>query len=119
MAAGEDEAQAIVFDAFVVPRLRIVGISHESPVDIVGQRLESGAPANCVYGFEPTRRYQPGARIGRHTIAWPLLQSGPECVVQRLLGDIEVAEQVALGGDAKVYFDYDDDRTVVDVRIPL
>ncbi len=26
---------------------------------------------------------------------------------------------VALGGDAKVYFDYDDDRTVVDVRIPL
>ena len=93
MAAGEDEAQPVVFDAFVVPRLGIIGVSHESPVDIVRQRLESGPPANCVDGLETPGRYEPGTRIGGHTIARPLLQSCPESVVQRLLGDIEVAEQ--------------------------
>ena len=58
-----------------------------------GNGVESGAPANCVDGLETAGRHEPGARIGGHTIARPLLQSRPESVVQRLLGDIEVAEQ--------------------------
>ncbi len=90
MAAGKDEAQPVVFDAVVVPSLGIIRVGRESPVDIVRQRLESGVPANCVDGLETPGRYEPGARIGGHAIARPLLQSCPESIVQRLLGDIEV-----------------------------
>ena len=58
-----------------------------------GNGVESGAPPNCVDGLEAAGRYEPGARIGGHAIARPLLQSCPESVVQRLLGDVEIAEQ--------------------------
>src|SRR5262249_37137918 len=92
MAAGEDETQPVVFDAFVIPRLGIIG-SRESPVNIVRQRLKSGMPANRDDRLETPRRHEPGTRIGWHTVAWPLLQSGPESNVPRLLSDIQVAQQ--------------------------
>src|SRR5262249_166304 len=46
-----------------------------------------------VDALETTGRYEPGAWIGRDAIARPLLQRCAKGIVQRLLGDIEVAEQ--------------------------
>ena len=100
MAAGEDQAQPVVFDAFVVHASAIVACQRTSrSVDIVRQRLESGAPAHCIDGLEPAGRNEPGARIGGHAIARPLLQRRPERVVQRLFGEIEVAEQADQRGE--------------------
>ena len=93
MAAGENEAQPVVFDIFVAPCLRFIGVRREHPVHIVRQRLESGVPPNSVDSFEAPGGYEPGARIGGHAVARPLLQRCPESLVQRFLGDIEVAEQ--------------------------
>ena len=70
-----------------------------SLIDIVRQRLESGASADCVDRLEAASRYQPGARVGRHAIARPLLQRRRESFVQRFLGEIEVAEQAYQGGE--------------------
>src|SRR5262245_65199268 len=70
MAAGKDETQPVVFDAFVIPRLGIIRVSRKPPVNIVRQRLKSGVPANSVDRLETPRRHEPGARIGWHTVAW-------------------------------------------------
>ena len=42
---------------------------------------------------KPARRDQPGARVPRDAGTGPLLDRGRECVVQRLLGEIEIAEE--------------------------
>ena len=55
--------------------------------------IEARAPADAVDGLEAAGRDEPCARIGRHPVARPLLERRPERVVQRLLGEIEVAEQ--------------------------
>src|SRR4030095_8618605 len=49
--------------------------------------------------LKPRGGPEPGARIGRHAIARPLLHRGPERLVQGLLGEIEVAEQADQGGE--------------------
>ena len=49
--------------------------------------------------LEAAGRDEPGARIGGHAVARPLLERGGEGVVQRLLGEVEVAEQADQGGE--------------------
>ena len=61
-------------------------------LDLV-ERIEARAPADAVDGLEAAGRHEPGARIRRHAVARPLLERRPESVVQRLLGEVEVAEQ--------------------------
>ena len=91
MAASEDEAQPVVLDTFIVPHRGISAIGGESCLNIVWQRFKSSTPADCVDRLEAAGRYKPSPWIGRHTVARPLLQSCIERIVQRLLGDIEVA----------------------------
>ena len=55
--------------------------------------VEAGAAAQRVDRLEAAGRHQPGARIGGHAVARPLLERRGEGVVQRLLGAVEVAEQ--------------------------
>ena len=57
------------------------------------ERVETRPPAHAVDGLEPSGRDQPRARIGGHAVARPLLERRPEGVVQRFLGDVEVAQQ--------------------------
>ena len=57
------------------------------------ERVKSLAPAQAVDGLEASGRYQPRARVSRHTVARPLLQRGSEGVVHRFLGDVEVAHE--------------------------
>nr|QPG01998.1 hypothetical protein WM98B_00145 [Acinetobacter nosocomialis] len=89
MAAGEDQPQAVILDAVVVGLFaRQVG-----PVIEVVNEIEPCPPSQAVDRLEAAGRHQPGARIGRHTLSRPLLERDTKGIVQRLLREIEVAEQ--------------------------
>jgi hypothetical protein len=93
VTAREDQAEAVVLDAlFIRPRAGV----DDGDVDLVAplvQRIEPRAAAHAVDRLEASGGHEPRARIRRHAFARPLLESGPERVVQRFLGDVEVAEQ--------------------------
>ena len=62
----------------------------------IAKRFEGIEPfltPKIVDGFEASGRHEPGARVGRHAVAWPLFERGTHGVVQRLLGSVEVADQ--------------------------
>jgi hypothetical protein len=97
MAASEDQPQPVVLDAFLVPGgLCAGGIDQRVGVF---QLLEPRTPAHPVDGLEAPGRNQPCPRIGGHAIARPLLQRRTEGIVQRLFGEIEVAEEANQGGE--------------------
>src|SRR5690606_38152448 len=58
---------------------------------------EARPPPQGVDRLETAGRHQPGAWIGGHALARPLLEGGAKGVVQRLFGEIEVAEQAYQG----------------------
>src|SRR5882762_9511063 len=77
---------------------RAPALSRRSPrcmIDLLAgtPRVGPRAPPDRVDGLETSRGHEPRSGIGRHAVARPLLERGPERVVQRLLGAIEVAEQ--------------------------
>src|SRR5262245_57861452 len=93
MAAGEDQAESIVFDALVIrPRGRIDEHRLRFLAHVV-ERIEASPSACRVNRLEATSRYEPRAGVGRHTVARPLLEGRSKCVVQRFLGGVKVAEQ--------------------------
>jgi hypothetical protein len=55
--------------------------------------VEPGTTAHGVDGLEAAAGDEPGARIGRHALARPLLDRRGEGFVQRLLCEFEAAEQ--------------------------
>ena len=61
--------------------------------------LEARAAADAVDGLEAPGRHQPGARVGRDAARRPLLERGAKAVVQRLLGQVEVAQQAHQRGE--------------------
>ena len=83
----------VVLDALFVGPGRGVDDREVGLVADFVERVETRAPAHAVDRLEASGRHQPRARIGGHAVARPLLQRRPEGVVQRLLGDVEVAEQ--------------------------
>src|SRR6202521_3697899 len=92
MAAGENEAQPIILDAFAVQRRGIIGYVLNLLGDIV-DRDKARLSAYAVDGLEASGGDQPGPRILRHAIARPLLERRPERIVQRFFGQVEVAEE--------------------------
>ena len=103
MAAGEDEPQPIVLDGLAVPWSGLVDDGIHLLGDIL-HRVEPRASAYAIDGLEATGRYQPRARIRRHAVARPLLERRAEGVVQRLLGEVEVAEQPDQRGEDAARF---------------
>jgi hypothetical protein len=77
-------------------------------VELFGERrqrgIESGATAYGIDGFEAAGRNEPRPRIGGHAILWPLLQGRPEGIMQRLLSQVEVAEEADEGGEDPARF---------------
>ena len=70
-----------------------------------GQRgVEAGPAAQRVDRLEAAGGDQPGPRVGRHAVARPLLDRRGEGVVQRLLGEVEVAEQADERGEHAARF---------------
>src|SRR3954468_21675934 len=92
MTAGEDQPQPIVLDGLIVgPRIGRDGDLRGGAGFI--EWVEARLPAKAVNRLEPSRRHEPRSRILRHPFARPLFERGPERIVQRLLGRIEIAEQ--------------------------
>ena len=100
VAAGEDQPQPVVLDALVVP----LGAAPAARPRAARRRPSSEASNRArrrmrVDRLEAAGRNQPGARVGRHALARPLLDRRGERVVQRLLGEVEVAEQADQRGE--------------------
>ena len=97
MAAREDQPQPVVINAlFGYGRLA----GHR--LDLIGQacerRVEPRPAPDGVDCLESTCRDEPRPWIVGHAIARPLLHGGDERVVQRLLGEIEIAKKTDEGG---------------------
>ena len=93
MAACEHEAQPVVFDALFVPwRGRVVRYGIDLLRHVL-HRDEARTPAYAIDRLEATGRHQPRPRVRRHALARPLLERGTEGLVQRLLGNVEVAQE--------------------------
>ena len=93
MAAGEDQAQAIVLDRFL---LLLCGARIRDLFDCFGVFVdagEAGIAAKAVDCFEPANGNEPRDRIGRHAVARPLFGSRDEGVVFGFLGAFEAAEE--------------------------
>src|SRR3989454_999642 len=89
VAAGEDQAQPVVLDRFRLGRL----LGGERLGMVLFQRIEARAAADRVDRLEAAGGDEPGARIRRHAFLRPLLERRAERFAQRLLGEVEIAEQ--------------------------
>ena len=93
VAAGEDQAEAVVFDALVL----VCHAGCRDGLELLGhaaQRgIEPGVPPQLVDCLESSGRDQPRARVLRHAFARPRVERRRERVVHRFLGPIEIAEQ--------------------------
>ena len=99
MAAGEDQAKPVVLDPVGVADRGVLRVSFQ-PQGQLGDRLvEPCAAAEGVDGLEPAGGDEPGAGTGRHAVPRPALDGRRERVVERLLREIEVAEQPDEGGE--------------------
>jgi hypothetical protein len=89
VTAGKDQAQPIVFDKLPIGNL----LGRKGLGVLLFERVEARAPGWCPPGASRRSMPSAGARILRHAFARPLLERGAECIVQRFLGEVEVAEQ--------------------------
>ncbi len=99
MAAGEDQPQPVVLDPLVLPRRGILGLGVEPRGELRLRGVEAGAAADAVDGLEAAGRNQPRPGVGGHAIPRPLLERRREGIVQRVLGEVEVAEHADEGGE--------------------
>ena len=74
-------------------RAALSGIASTGGGDVAVDRVEAGAPADAVDRLEAARGDEPRHRVGGDAVARPLLDGGPERVLHRLFGEVEVAEQ--------------------------
>ena len=93
MAAGEDQAQAIVLDRLllVLAWARIGDLLDCFSVFV--DAGEAGLAAKAVDCLEPANGNEPRDRIGRHAVARPLFGGCDEGVVFGFLGAFEAAEE--------------------------
>jgi hypothetical protein len=98
MAAGEDQPQPVVLQELVVLVGGVGGLVVEPGRQLAKGGVEPGPPPQPVDGLEAAGRDQPGARVGRQAVARPLRQRRRERVLERLLGQVEVAEHPDQGG---------------------
>ena len=100
VAAGEDEAQAVVLDG--------LGIRGRFGDEIFNrflvENIESALTPDGVDRLEAPGRDQPRARVRRHALARPLLERGTEGFRQRFLGEVEVAQEPHQRGEYPARF---------------
>jgi hypothetical protein len=93
MAAGEHEPQPVVGQRPVEQIGRIVTLGRQPLRDLLVPGFEARASPDAVDRLEAACRNEPGARIVRYAIPRPLRDCRREGLGERLLGEIEVAEQ--------------------------
>ena len=103
VTAGEDEPQSIVRDVHgVLTWLRVDGSLRRfrrlapERLDLLGQPV---APAKPVDRAVPRGRRDPGPGVVRHATLRPRLDGRDEGVLDRLLGEVEVAQDADQRGD--------------------
>lgn len=98
MAAGEDETEAIVLYFRTIPSggIDAAALFEHGTGD---RTVKPGLAAQYVDGFESSGGNEPGARVGGHTFAWPLFESGGKGGLQGLFGQIEIAEKADQRGE--------------------
>ena len=99
MAAGEDEAQPIVLD------LVGLGLFRGERLELFG--LDVGEAAFAPQGvdrLEAPGGDEPGARIGGHALARPLLERRAKRFGHRFFGELKVAEQAHQRGEHAARF---------------
>src|SRR5215472_4995773 len=93
MAAGENQAKPIVFDALIVERRSSARLIIELFADRRLRRVETNATPHRINSLETAGRDEPRAWIGRHALFGPTFQRGAKCVVQRVLSKVKIAQQ--------------------------
>ena len=97
MATGEDQTEAIIFDLLVIDLFVMQGSFIDARFCIERKiflgSVDARAPAHPIYGLEARRGNQPGARAVRNTSLRPGLQSGGECLMHGLFGEIQTFEE--------------------------
>ena len=99
MAAGEDQPQPVVLEALVVA-LGGVTCRVGEPLRELGLRpVEPRPSAHRVDGLEAAGRDEPRPGLLGDSFLRPALHRRREGVVERLLGEVEVAEEADQGGE--------------------
>jgi hypothetical protein len=93
MTAGEDQPEPIVLDGVLVDLRTRRGPAIESFGQACERGVEPRSPAGRIDGLETPRRHQPCVGIARDAVRGPPLYRRGEGVVQRLLCQVEVAQQ--------------------------
>ena len=113
MAASEDQAQPVVDEGVHTGRTvgACIGVDRSElgfDCGFTAEQLlllgEDLAPAESVDRPVAGRRRDPCTGVLRHAPVWPRLQGGDERFLDRLLGEIEVAEDADQCGDGAPLF---------------
>ena len=93
MAAREDQAEPVLGHGRLLVTSQQRSRQLDVPRDLFLLLLEPGTPAQPVDRLVPSGGDQPAHRIRRGTGRRPLPQPRRECLLERLLGHVDVAEQ--------------------------
>ena len=94
MAAGEDQPQAVIVHR---SHLGHLGVGVQQGRLCLAARAGRLAP-QAVQGLVAGRGDDPAARVGRHARGGPALRGHGEGLLDRVLGDVDVAEDAGQGG---------------------
>jgi hypothetical protein len=93
VTAGEDQAQPIVLDgALGLVALVLLRVESRKLGDALGAVGLRASASQAVDGPPSRRGRDPCRRVGRHTVARPGRDGGDEGVLDRVLGQLQVAE---------------------------
>lgn len=93
VTAGEDEPQAVVFNVLLRPCGVDPGNLREPSGKLWLQSIEATATPKRIERLESPGRNEPSPGIVRNTLLGPMFNDGREHLVERLLSEIEVAQE--------------------------
>jgi len=91
VAAGEDQAQAVVSEQFVLTGVLPLALEEHDQVRL--RAVETRPSTHCIDGLEATGGDQPRPGVVRHTITLPTLDGNEERIVHGLLSQVEIPQQ--------------------------
>src|SRR4029453_18825067 len=96
--ASEDQPQPVVFDLFIVPR----NGSPRCGADPLGESslhgFEAAAPSHGINSFETAGGNEPCSWVPWHAFPRPPFQRCRKGIVQRVLGEVKVADEADQSG---------------------
>jgi hypothetical protein len=92
MATGEEQLEPLIRDRRLIDLIHLV-LDGLRQVEQCGRGGEPALAADVVDRSVARRRQQPGTRVGGRAVARPALGGDRERLLDRLLGEVEVAEE--------------------------